>query len=67
MTTLAPPFTYYGGKIRTAQWILNHFPAQAAERTTDLAQMAKVRGELFRRPQPQVTGQEHLFTPEVAG
>jgi len=36
-------------------------------RTTDLAQMAKVRGEPFRKPQPQAAGQEHLFTPEVAG
>ena len=30
MTTLAPPFTYYGGKIRTAQWIFNHLPAHGA-------------------------------------
>jgi DNA adenine methylase len=27
MSALAPPFTYYGGKIRTAPWIIEHFPA----------------------------------------
>ena len=26
MTALAPPFTYYGGKIRMAEWIIGHFP-----------------------------------------
>lgn len=26
MSALAPPFSYYGGKIRTAPWIIGHFP-----------------------------------------
>lgn len=30
-------------------------------RTTDLAQLAKVRGEAFRRPEPQLDGQQDLF------
>ena len=27
ITGLTPPFTYYGGKVRAAKWIISHFPA----------------------------------------